>query len=239
MNADETAGYRVWGKDRTVYGPFDPPTLRAWVNTARVTADTWVFADAIGEWKRAAEFSELKPLFSGDSSGQSGNRATRALNVDPKALRRVKLFESFTDVQLGYLGHYFEVVRVPQFANIVLQGQYGDAMYVVLEGELRAITVIDQRESILGTMRPGDVFGEISVLDQGPRSADVIANRDSVLLKLSSAAFDRLIREAPALALPFSLGITREVVERLRRSTKRYEDTIRFIRASSAAKVKA
>lgn len=157
---------------------------------------------------------------------------------DPKAildaLQRKKLFTGMQVEQLAGFARYFETVKVPQFGNLVRKGQHGDAMYIVLEGELRALSIIEGKESILATMGPGDCFGEISLLDQGPRSADVVANRDSVLLKLSSAAFERLVREEPAMALPFVLALSREAVRRVRQATKRYEDSIQFIRASAS-----
>ena len=149
-----------------------------------------------------------------------------------EALQRIKLFAGLGRDQLEYFARYLEPVKVPQFGNLVRKGQNGDAMYVVLDGELRALTIIEGKESILATMGAGDCFGEISLLDQGPRSADVVANRDSTLLKLTHAAFERLVREAPALALPFVLALSREAVLRVRHATKRYEDSIQFIRAS-------
>jgi hypothetical protein len=60
----------------------------------------------------------------------------------------------------------------------------------------------------------------------------VIANKDSILLKLSSAGFERLVGEAPALSVPFVLALSRAVVAQIRRTTKKYEDSIRFIRSS-------
>jgi CRP-like cAMP-binding protein len=153
----------------------------------------------------------------------------------PTVLRRAKLFVDFDPQQIDSFLQYLELVEVPQFSHLVHQGQHGDAMYVVLEGELRALTIVEGKETMLTTMVAGDCFGEISLLDRGPRSADVVANRDTKLLKLTSLAFERLIREAPGLGLCFSLALGRASVERLRRSTKRYEDTIRFIRASALA----
>ena len=105
-------------------------------------------------------------------------------------------------------------------------------MFMVLEGELRALTLVDGKESTLSTMGVGDFFGEISLLDHGPRSADVIANQNSVLLKISTASFEHLIREAPALALPFLFALSKSVVGRVRTLTKRYEDSIHFSRTA-------
>ncbi|HTL54496.1 MAG TPA: cyclic nucleotide-binding domain-containing protein [Candidatus Limnocylindrales bacterium] len=160
------------------------------------------------------------------------------MESDPKgtlaALQRIKLLTGLGPQQLECFARYLEPVKVPQFGNLVRKGEYGDAMYIVSEGELRALSIIEGKESILGTMGPGECFGEISLLDQGPRSADVVANRDSTLLKLSNAAFERLVREEPALAMPFVLALSRAAVQRVRQATKRYEDSIQFIRASAS-----
>jgi CRP-like cAMP-binding protein len=150
------------------------------------------------------------------------------------SLRRTKLFAGLDEPQLASLVDYLELIRFPQFSHIVRQGQHGDAMYVVSEGEVRVLSIVEGKESILATLTAGDCFGEISLLDQGPRSADVIANKDSVLVRISKAAFDRLVREAPALAVPFLLALSRAVVQRVRRTNLKYEDSIRFIRASTA-----
>jgi len=123
-----------------------------------------------------------------------------------------------------------EVIHCRQFSSVVNKDSHGDAMYLVLEGELRAFTLVDGKESTLSTINTGEFFGEISLLDEGPRSANVVANQDSVLLKISSAAFQHLVNEAPALALPFLLALSRSVVARVRTLTKRYEDSIHFSR---------
>jgi len=96
--------------------------------------------------------------------------------------------------------------------------------------------MVDGKESALATIAAGETFGEISLIDQGPRSSDVVANKDSVLLKISSVAFDQLLREAPVLAVPFLLALSRSVVGRARGHNKRYEDSVHFIRATHAAR---
>jgi CRP/FNR family cyclic AMP-dependent transcriptional regulator len=107
-------------------------------------------------------------------------------------------------------------------------GDPADAMYFLLEGELRAYVLTDGHESTLATLMPGDSFGEIALLDQGTRSAFVSANRVSLLLKLSAVSFGEILREAPALAAPLNLGLARALAGRLRGLTKRYEDSVHF-----------
>ena len=90
-----------------------------------------------------------------------------------------------------------------------------------MEGELRARVVIGEQEMILSTFGPGEFFGDMSLFDNGPRSADVVANVDCALLKISTAAFNRLTREAPALATPFLQATARTLAARIRSDNKR------------------
>jgi hypothetical protein len=232
-NSKTPSLYRVWGADKVVYGPLELPALVQWIEGQRLTAETWVLIEAINQWQRAADLPELKPHFAMKPPAPAPAGPAHAPALNPGSLRRTKLFAGLDEPQLASLAHYLELIRFPQFSHIVRQGQHGDAMYVVTEGEVRVLSIVEGKESILATLTTGDCFGEISLLDQGPRSADVIANKDSVLLRISKAAFDRLVREAPALAVPFLLALSRAVVQRVRRTNLKYEDSIRFIRAST------
>ena len=99
-------------------------------------------------------------------------------------------------------------------------------MYLILEGEVRVRVIREGKESILSTLKSGDFFGEISLLDEGPRSADVVANERSTLLKISTTSFAKLRREAPALAEPFLHALSQILVGRLRILNKRYVDSL-------------
>ena len=150
----------------------------------------------------------------------------------PGTLRRVRIFADFTDEQLERFVKFMEVQRVKQWTEIVKQGQHGDTMYLVLEGELRVRMMIGGKESILVTLNVGEFFGEISIFDSGPRSADVVANQDSLLLKISAEAFGRLLNDAPDLAAPFLFAMGKTLTARIRADNKRYRDSISFARAA-------
>jgi CRP-like cAMP-binding protein len=113
------------------------------------------------------------------------------------------------------------VQAVTQWSAVVRQGDPGDAMFLVLAGELRARVTTGDQETILASFGPGDFFGDIALFDHGPRSADVIENVDSTLLRLSAAAFEKLAKEAPALATPFLQATSRTLASRIRADNKR------------------
>ncbi len=135
--------------------------------------------------------------------------------------------------QLASFLQYMEILKFLPNALVFNKGEHGDAMFCVLQGEVRARVMVGGRESTLSTMGVGECFGELAVIDESPRSADVVANVESVVLKISSGALKRLFQEAPALAAPFLLGLNKTITTRVRTLTKRYEDSILFARAAS------
>jgi hypothetical protein len=228
------AGFIVWGIDQAAYGPVELPTLVSWVKDERVTADTWIYAAQNGSWQKAAQVPELQMFFRSKSQGASSSAPamTTPRGLDPRALRRIKILAGMTDDQLERFAQFVEVERVPQWSVIVKQGDPGDTMYFILEGELRVRLNVMGKETLLATLGAGDFFGDVSLFDQGPRSADVVANSDSLVVKISAAAFDELAREAPEIATPFLRAVGRTLSARIRTDNKRYGDAVKFTRAA-------
>lgn len=234
MDTDETFNYRAWGTDNIAYGPVELPALVGWIKQGKVTANTWVFKEQDGTWSRASDLPELKILFK-SKLPPSATASAEALGIKPGSLRRIKMLADVEERLLASLLAYLEVVKVPPFGTVVNKGDHGDALFMVLEGEVRARVTIDGRETTLTTMGVGECFGEVAIVDQGPRSADVIANQPSVLIKVSAGALKRMFAEAPALAAPFMFALTRVIAQRVRVLTKRYEDSIHFSRMAGTA----
>jgi len=220
----------VWGIDQTAYGPVELPALVGWVKDERVTADTWVYAAKTGSWQKAAEVPELQMFFRAKAGGATGLTTPRG--IEPRALRRIKILAGMTDEQLERFAQFMEVEKVPQWSVIVKQGDHGDSMYFILEGELRVRINVMGKETILTTLGVGEFFGDISLFDQGPRSADVVANTDSIVMKISAAGFDALAKAAPEIATPFLRALGRTLTARIRADNKRYGDSVKFTHAA-------
>jgi CRP/FNR family cyclic AMP-dependent transcriptional regulator len=240
VNSTESGvGFKIWASDDVVYGPVELPTLVEWIREERVEANTWVFSEQTDTWSKASGVPDLAMFFRGKTgtakavgAGDAGP-APLVQGIRPGMLRRVKILAEMNDQQLGRFVQFMEVKQVRQFNEVVRQGEHGDAMFLILEGEVRVRLMIAQKETTLTTLAAGEFFGEMTLFDQGPRSADVVANNETTLLKISHSAFTRLIAEAPDLATPFLMGICRTLTARMRADNKRYRDTINFARASS------
>jgi CRP-like cAMP-binding protein len=211
--------YFIWGVDDSPYGPVELPVLINWIHDERVVPETWVFSRQANHWLRASELPELKDQFTSKFAGLPDT--SHRVGLKPGSLRRIKILADLSDAQLAHLAEYLELQEVSQWSVLFSQGDHSDAMFLVLAGEMRARTVVNGRETILATFGPGDFFGDLALFDHGPRSADVVANQDSMLLRISSLAFQCLTREAPALATPFLQATARTLSARIRADNQR------------------
>jgi CRP-like cAMP-binding protein len=109
------------------------------------------------------------------------------------------------------------VVYYDRGKPIVLAGQSGVRMYVVTEGSVR-VTINEQVVERLG---PGGVFGEAALVDQSPRLATVVAERDCAVLPVTRNAFLALVKMSPG----FAESMLGSLAGRLRYLTSRLNPT--------------
>ena len=114
------------------------------------------------------------------------------------AMKQVPLFSTLSPRHLRRVSDVAQEERIMEGATIVREGDIGDTFYVILEGEAK---VTSKNGRIVNLLRPGDFFGEISLLDGGPRTASVMADTPMVLLGISRKAFLRVITDEPAIGV--------------------------------------
>jgi CRP/FNR family transcriptional regulator, cyclic AMP receptor protein len=234
IEIEEGSGYKIWAVDDVVYGPIDMPTLVAWIKDERVLDGSWIFDVQGDKWCKAGEMGELRTVFRGKESREGVSQPHTPLveGIKPGQLRRVKILGEMNDQEIGRFAQFMEVQKAGQFHNVVKQGERGDAMFLLLEGEVRVRQLISGKETVLATLRAGEFFGDISLFDHGPRSADIVANEHSTLLKISVDNFKLLTKDAPDLATPFLSAVCKTLVARIRADNKRLRDSISFSRAA-------
>lgn len=125
------------------------------------------------------------------------------------ALARVPLFEGISDESMDRLVAVTGELRFEGGQFIVLQGQVGTGLYVIVEGTARVIRGSEE----LATLGPGDFFGELSVIDQMPRVASVQANEPTRCLAIASWDLLELVQSDPKLALNLIRGLAARVRE--------------------------
>jgi CRP-like cAMP-binding protein len=224
--------FRIWAVDNIVYGPVDLPTLISWARDERVTSDTWVFTDEDTGWHRAGEITELATAVNwGSRDPEALPNDLRVTSQSAASANLRPIFAGLSDEQLAQFVQLMEVVKVRQFTELVRAGSPGEAMYLILDGELRARLMAGDTETTLATLETGECFGEIALFDHGLRSADVVANKDSTLLKIGAGAVQKLVQERPELAAPFLWAIGKTLSGRIRVDNKRHQTSFLMAKA--------
>ncbi len=131
------------------------------------------------------------------------------------ALARVPLFSGLSPRHLRRLADLTEQHRYMEGARVVREGDVGDTFYVILEGEAK---VVGRTGRAVNRLRPGDFFGEISLMDGGPRTASVVADTSLTMLALPRKAFLQVIELEPEVGVKL-LNHAASMLRRLERSS--------------------
>ncbi len=111
-------------------------------------------------------------------------------------LASVPLFSAFSRRELGKVAKAADEVQVPAGRSIVEEGKVGHECFVILSGQ----ATVTRDGTTIAEFGPGDHFGELALLDGGPRTATVTAGTDLDLLVLGQREFLSLLEEVPALS---------------------------------------
>jgi CRP/FNR family cyclic AMP-dependent transcriptional regulator len=143
----------------------------------------------------------------GEPRGRSffGGRVSQDDKID--RLEEVGLLAECSRRQLRAIARISEVLEVPEDTVLARNGAPGEEFFLILDGSAR-VEVSPRKRSRL---KPGEYFGEMSLLDGGPRSASVIAETPLRLLVIKRRDFNTLLREAPELTLSLLATLSRRL----------------------------
>jgi len=133
--------------------------------------------------------------------------------VDPCAIQDVGLFHGLTQGELTRVSGWLYCRTFPAEANIITAEQPGEVVYIILEGTVKIhIEQVNGSDVVLGILGPGDIVGEMSLIDSAGRSASVTTLEESRLLWMGKESFQECLRNIPA----FSQNLVRIFSGRLR-----------------------
>lgn len=135
-------------------------------------------------------------------------------------LRALPIFETLDDECLRPLMRVSMLRSIPRNTVVLNAGDSTDNIYFVLSGALKVqVSDVDGREVILSKLGPGELFGEMGVLDDHPRSATVLAVEPSQVVVMGKADFKQCLVDNPDV----SLFIMRNLTKRLRMADRNIE----------------
>ncbi len=141
-------------------------------------------------------------------------------------LGKLTLFSEFSEGELDTFTELAETIEVTSGECIVKQDEPGDCMFVLLKGAAQVIHRTGGKRVELARLAPGDFFGELALVDHGPRSADVEAVGACTLMRVPQSVIRALSGVYPSAAFKLLIAVGRVLVDRLRKGNKKYIDSL-------------
>ena len=146
-----------------------------------------------------------------------------AAKNEEEAVRKAPLFTALDDAAAASLRASMIGVKLSRGKTLFKEGDAGDQLFVVVDGKLKlGTTSNDGRENLLSILGPGDMFGELSLFDPGPRTATATAVVDSKLLALANDQVIGWVKEHPQV----SLQLLGRLAQRLRKANDVLSDLV-------------
>lgn len=140
-------------------------------------------------------------------------------------LSEIPFFENFTRQQVDFFAKKMSLRFFPKQTCLFKKDDVGDYLFFVVNGEVEVcLESTEQKQIIIACFGPGSCVGEMSILDDYPRSATIIVREPSELLLLSRKRFNSICEEEPAIGLKFLRGLGKTLSARLRKTNGRFAD---------------
>lgn len=158
---------------------------------------------------------------SGLQCEQQGEHMDYSVMDKVKMLGKTKWGKSLSAQDLANLAPYLEVKQYAKGQSVFVQDEEGSCLAFIIRGSIEIIKdVSDTRDTIVVQLGAGNNFGELSFIDNLPRSASALTREDSLLLELDKKHFRELARDHPDTGLKFLELLAIHLSRRLRMTTK-------------------
>ena len=151
-----------------------------------------------------------------------------------EGINNIKFYFPFNKLTADELKDLFLEGKIKTFkkGNIIIkEGDIGKDFAIILEGKVRISTVIPGiGEESLNILNTGDFFGEMSLLEDAPRSATVIAHEDTIILSIPKQGFNNLVDRNNPAAYWLLWGFAKRLSSRLRETDERLKAIFALIR---------
>jgi CRP/FNR family cyclic AMP-dependent transcriptional regulator len=131
------------------------------------------------------------------------------------------LFRYFTDEERTLIERIGELRSVPAESYLITSGETDSTLYAIEDGHLDILAMRDGRSIVVATVGPGDVLGEVSFIDDSPRTVSVRAGEDSQVRVWDRKSLSEALAFDPQLLAKFAVAMCELLVERLRDTARR------------------
>jgi CRP/FNR family transcriptional regulator, cyclic AMP receptor protein len=151
-----------------------------------------------------------------------------SMKEEVEILRNIPLFSKLEPAKLKLLAFTSERLTFEPGQAFFQQGDPGDAAYIVMDGSADVLIQTPKGPVKVANLGRNAIVGEIAILCDVPRTATVVAQQQTVTLKINKETFFRLVAEFPQMAVE----IMRELARRLEKTNEQLRDTIAKLRSA-------
>ncbi|MDQ2851239.1 Crp/Fnr family transcriptional regulator [Dermatophilaceae bacterium Sec6.4] len=143
--------------------------------------------------------------------------------METEAVRKAPLFAALNDTDAEALLASMSRTQIPRGAELFSEGDQGDSLYVITAGKVKlGRRSVDGRENLLAILGMGEMLGELSLFDPGPRTATATAVADTELVGLAHPDMTDFLKDRPEVAMTMLAALAR----RLRRTNEALGDLV-------------
>jgi len=150
-----------------------------------------------------------------DAEGKA-SELNKEIELKIETIRRMPIFKFLTYNELVLIMNITTVNDIGPNEQIIAEGDEGEDLFIVLKGNVK----VHKGETEIVTLRDGDHFGEMALIDKAPRSASVTALTDTKLLQIGRTNFFEIIRKKPRLATKLLWSFLQVISDRLRTTNR-------------------
>ena len=141
--------------------------------------------------------------------------------LDVESLKNLPLFQELNSTELPQMAALFFEKSYSKNSTLFVEGMTGEILYVIKKGSVQITKKGNSgQEMVLATLKEGEFLGEMSIIDNRPRTATAKVAEESQLLVMTKKAFVTLLEKYPAIALKVVLVFLRIANERLRKANE-------------------
>ncbi|MBW2149533.1 MAG: cyclic nucleotide-binding domain-containing protein [Deltaproteobacteria bacterium] len=142
----------------------------------------------------------------------------KILEEDLQLLKCISMLAKISDEHLKLLAYVSQRIIFEKEETILREGEQGDDAYIICQGTARVFKNIRGESVLINTLAEGDVFGELAIISNCPRSATVVAETDMVVLRIEKDVFLNLMAQYPR---EVGLQVMHAIVNRLFQAEKK------------------
>ena len=131
------------------------------------------------------------------------------------------LFRYFTEKERGTIEKIGEVKKISEGSYLIRNGEKDSTLFAVEDGHLDIILPLEGKPTVVATVGPGDVLGEVSFIDDSPRSVSARAGEEVTVRAWDKKTLSEKLAGEPKLLAKFAVAMSELLVERLRDTVRR------------------